>query len=596
MGSTVDRSNRQLTHGKYASTSPAFSPDGGQLAFTSARGEEAKSQVWLLSFQGGEARQLTTAKSGVNAFAWAPDGQRIAYTSSDTATAQEEADDKAKRDMQVLDTNFKYAHLYTIAIEPGPDRHRSVQRLTSGAFHVGSFDWSPDGKSLVFDHQVTPQVDHWPTTDISVVPARGGKIRSLHAGQGYDGKPVYSPDGKWIAFVSDGGAVRWASAMDVFLLSARGGKAKRLASTPNQDVGGIVGWSGSGGAVYVADNDHTVPRLFSVPVSGDPAAIVTPGSGSFNTFSISRDGGTLALVYQQPDKVGEVYVSPLDAFNMRQLSTVNAGYPDFTFGKTELIQWTSADGLEIEGLLTYPVNYRARRRYPLILYIHGGPSGGFTETFTAAMPYYTIQHLAQAGYAILRPNPRGSTGYGKEFRFANYNDWGVGDYQDLMAGVDRVIDMGVAHGGQLCVTGYSYGGYMTSWIVTQTSRFKAASIGAGVTNLTSFTGTADIPSFLPDYFGGEYWDRAEVFRQHSPMTHVKGVTTPTQVIHGEADIRVPMSQGLEFYTSLKRQGVATEMIVYPRARHRYLTWEPNHFVHFQNSILAWFDGQLGSRR
>ncbi len=207
------------------------------------------------------------------------------------------------------------------------------------------------------------------------------------------------------------------------------------------------------------------------------------------------------------------------------------------------MKWKSKDGKEIEGLLTYPINYQAGTKVPLILNIHGGPTGVFQQTFIGGRGSYPLATFASRGYAILRPNPRDSSGYGKDFRYANQKDWGGADYQDLMSGVDKVIEMGVADPNRLGVMGWSYGGFMTSWIVTQTKRFKAASAGAPVTNLMSFNGTADIPAFVPDYFGGQAWENVEIYQKHSPMFNVKGVTTPTLIQHGEADIRVPISQG-----------------------------------------------------
>ena len=256
-------------------------------------------------------------------------------------------------------------------------------------------------------------------------------------------------------------------------------------------------------------------------------------------------------------------------------------------GKTEVIRWKSKDGKEIEGLLTYPVNYKAGRKYPLILNIHGGPTGVFVQNFTAASGIYPIQAFAQQGYAVLRPNPRGSSGYGKDFRFANYNDWGFGDYEDDQAGVDNLIGMGIVHADSLVICGWSYGGYMTSFTVTKTDRFKAASVGAGVTNLMSFNGTADIPGFIPDYFGGEFWNRADVYAKHSAMFNIKNVKTPSQVIHGERDIRVPPSQGFEFYAAMKRLGVPTEMITYPRTPHG--PQEPKFIQDIGERMIAWFN-------
>jgi dipeptidyl aminopeptidase/acylaminoacyl peptidase len=257
-------------------------------------------------------------------------------------------------------------------------------------------------------------------------------------------------------------------------------------------------------------------------------------------------------------------------------------------GKSEVLSWKSSDGLDVEGLLTYPVGYQTGKRVPLLLVIHGGPAGVFTQSFLAgSRSVYPLAAFSSRGYAVLRVNPRGSSGYGQKFRYANMKDWGGGDYQDLMTGVDKVIQMGVADPERMGVMGWSYGGYMTSWIVTQTKRFKAASVGAGVTNLMSFIGTADIPAFIPDYFGGQPWENLDVYRSHSAMFNMKGVSTPTLVQHGEADERVPISQGYEFYNALKVLNVPTRMIVLPRMPHG--PNEPKMVLKASQTNLEWFE-------
>ena len=218
---------------------------------------------------------------------------------------------------------------------------------------------------------------------------------------------------------------------------------------------------------------------------------------------------------------------------------------------------------------------------------HGGPTGVYGRTFVAdPMRYGNTAVLAQEGFVMLRANPRGSSGYGKEFRFANYDDWGGGDYEDIMSGVDHLIEQGIVDPDRMGILGWSYGGYITSWMITQTDRFKAACVGAGVTNLMSFNGTSDIPTFIPDYFHGEYWDDLEPYRAHSAMFNVKGVKTPTLIQHGEKDARVPVSQGQELYNALKRQGVPTRMVIYPRQPHGI--GEPRLMMDVRNRSVEWF--------
>ena len=219
--------------------------------------------------------------------------------------------------------------------------------------------------------------------------------------------------------------------------------------------------------------------------------------------------------------------------------------------------------------------------------------GALAQTFDGSANLYPIAAFAARGYVILRANVRGSSGYGRAFRYANYGDWGGGDFRDLMSGVDHLIERGIAAPERMGIMGWSYGGFLTSWAITQTQRFRAASVGAGVTNLLSFTGTADIPGFLPDYFGGEFWNQFEPYTTHSAMFQIKGVTTPTLIQHGEKDERVPLSQGLELYNALKRQGCDTRLVIYPRTPHSIE--EPRLLLDCMQRNLDWFDQQLRSQ-
>ncbi len=591
VATTDGKQNSQFTFRDKSCSSPRFSPDGEYLAFLSPRLTDSKNQVWIMRVRGGEAERLTDAKSGVNDFQWSPDGKKIAFRMTNSPTDEEEKETKEKRDWKVVDKDFQYAHLYTIEIARGNKEHK-VKRLTAGDLHVTSFDWSPDGGTIVFSHQANPSDDTWPTTDISTVSSDSSAISSLVTWKGGDLDPRYSPDGKSIAFVSDGGEPRWAFQNDIYTVSVVGGTPKKFAETKDR-VPAILDWSPDGKFIFYFETERTSGRLWKLTVDGGLPTPITTGNGSYTSPSISADGKTAVWVFQNFELPPDVYASPLRSFKPLKLSNVNPDFVDHPMGKSELLTWKSNDGREIEGILTYPVLYDKGRRYPLILNIHGGPTGIFTQSFTGAGSVYPIQAFAQEGYLVLRPNPRGSRGYGKEFRFANYNDWGLGDYDDIIAGVEKVVQMGIAHADSLVVCGWSYGGYMTSFVVTKTNRFKAASVGAGVTNLMSFVGTSDIPGFLPDYFGGEYWNRIDTFMKHSAMFQVKNISVPTQIIHGEQDVRVPLSQGQELYVALKRLGIRTEMIVYPRTPHG--PQEPKFIADIGKRIIAWFNTSLGRR-
>jgi dipeptidyl aminopeptidase/acylaminoacyl peptidase len=592
MVSAEGKMNRQLTRGEKSSSSPSFSPDGRYLAFLSARSTDGFTQIYLLPLNGGEAEQITFGKSSVNAFAWSPDGSRIAFTMNDPETEEEAKSRRERRDWHVLDTGYKYSHLYTVTTDRDSQGRHAVKRLTSGAFHISGsdvpFDWSPDGKTIVFSHQADTTQDGWWTFDISSVPSDGGVVTELVSWKGMDFAPRYSPDGKWIAFLSDGSVPRWMRYFDVFIIPSRGGEPRKLAALPDVVPQLLIGWSADSRDVFVLEANHTSRRVFTHPVNGDAPQLITSGPGENTDVSLCRRGNVMAFVHQETENPPEIYLSGTTRYKPSRLTDVNAYLEKLPMGKTDVISWKSKDGLAIEGLLTYPVNYVKGRRCPLVLNCHGGPMSFFSQIYTGASTFYLIQPFAQEGYAILQPNPRGSAGYGRDFLLANYNDWGFGDYEDLMSGVDKVIEMGVAHSDSLCVMGWSYGGFMTSFIVTRTKRFKAASEGAGVTNLMSFTGATDIHTFLPDYFGGEFWDRLDTYMKHSAMFNIKGVTTPTQILHGELDKRVPYEQSQELYNALKRQGCPTEMVSYPRVPHNPSP-DPKYLIDIGNRQIEWFN-------
>jgi dipeptidyl aminopeptidase/acylaminoacyl peptidase len=286
----------------------------------------------------------------------------------------------------------------------------------------------------------------------------------------------------------------------------------------------------------------------------------------------------------------EAFVSSVDAVSPHPVTSINAGLPKSSLGETKVVRWTGPGAVTIEGLLTLPAAYLEGTRYPLLVITHGGPPSAFTQTFIGSPAHYPIAAFAERGYAVLRPNIRGSTGYGKDFRYANYADWGGQDFQDMMSGVDYLIDKGIGDPERLGVMGWSYGGYMTAWTVTQTKRFRAASIGAPITDLASLNGIADMTTFVPDYFHGEAWEKPEPYIQRSPLYQVKGVSTPVLLQHGAADTVCPLPQSKEFYDALVKMGVEVRMTIYPRSGH--IVRESKFVLHIMQENLDWFDQHL----
>ncbi len=580
----ADGSRRfQLTRGDKGAANPTFSPDGHWVFFTSDRA--GKSNIYRIAVAGGEAEMLTDFKGSMGNYQQSPDGKWIAFTGHEAPPDDEKAK-KEKRDFRVVDADPPSHSLYLIPVDTDSDGKRAQKKVFDAKYHVTNFDWSPDSKAIAFEHWPLPGADYWTKADIAEVEIENGKVTDLAKSGAAESQPVYSPDGRFVAFLRTSDPPHWPGDARIVLLTRKTGEARALPPTYDEQPN-LVGWASDSANILYSEAKRTRSALYEMPVDGPPKLLFEPAKGVIGNPVVNLTGTYVGLAREAADEKPEAYVMSVSNGAPVRVSRANVDLPNTPIGKTEAIRWKSKDGREVEGLLTYPFDYQPGQKYPFILNIHGGPAGQFSETFIGKPGVYPIATFASRGYAVLRPNPRGSSGYGKEFRYANVNDWGGKDYEDDQAGVDKVIEMGVADPDRMAIMGWSYGGYMTSWTITQTHRFKAAVIGAGVTDLWSFSGTADIPGFLPDYFGGEPWDQFENFQKHSPITYVKNVTTPTLLLHGEADERVPISQGFEYYHALKQQGVTTKMVTYPRTPHG--PREPKFQLDIMNRHLDWVD-------
>ena len=583
----ADGSGRmQLTRGDKSANAPAFSPDSAWVFFASDR--SGKRNVFRIPVDGGESEMLTSWTGTIGTFSISPNGKWIAFTGRE-ADNDEEPARKAKLDFRVIDDSPKNQSLWLVPVEPDVHGKRPAKKAAAGPYHVGAFDWSPDSRRIAYETRPTPDADDGRKADILEVEIETGRIRAVANTPATESSPRYSPDGRTLAFVRTSQTAKRIDGARIALVNLADLKSRDLPATPDETPN-LAGWVKD--RLYFSEGRGTRSVLYAMPVDGPPVVVFQPAKGTFGALvALNRTGTHAGLAMQASDEPVEAFVTESGSIQPVRVSAANTDLPKQPIGETRVIRWKSKDGKDVEGLLTLPVNYEKSKRYPLILNIHGGPAGAFGETFIGASGY-PIASFAARGWAVLRANPRGSTGYGLTFRSSNINDWGGGDFQDLMTGVDNVIQQGIADPDRLAVMGWSYGGYMTNWVITQTTRFKAAAAGAGLSNLISMWGTNDIPSTLDDYFEGAWYEQPERYIRMSPLAHIDKATTPTLILHGEADIRVPTTQGYEMYSGLKRKGVPAEMVVYPRTPHG--PQEPKFVLDIMRRHIDWVAKYIGN--
>lgn len=591
----ADRSRTfKLTNGPGRDDRPQWSPDGKTIAFFSDR--NGNSQVWLIHPFGGEARMQTTAESGVYSFHWSPDSKKIAFLQPDPDTEKEKREKKDSGDVMHVDRNMRMVHIHITDVHSGQSR-----RITKGNYSVDSFSWSPDSKAIAFSARPSPKVPDMFHADIYTVSIQDGQVHEIVDRAGADASPQWSPDGKTIAFVSQDGRTEWIVNWYICVVPAQGGDPKNISRQFDEFITSCT-WAPDSQSLYFRGNKGVTTQLYSVDLDKEKIQQISSGERVYRSFSFSLTGMEMAFLVSESETPSEVYFSPVKAFEPRRLTRTNPQIENIQLGKTDVIQWKSFDGLVIEGLLIKPVGFKTGKRYPLLTYVHGGPSAKFGKSFSPQIggsspvqgESYPLHVFSGEGFAILLPNPRGSYGYGEHFRMANVGDWGGGDYQDIMTGIDHVIEKGIADPNRLGIMGRSYGGYMTSWIITQTNRFRAASLGAGMSNLFSFYGQTDIPGYMEYYFNGSPWTATKEYEQRSPITYAMRVETPTLIEHGERDSRVPLSQAREFYRALKKKGVPVEFIIYPREGHsiRAPKFQRDMMTRNLNWFIHWLKKQL----
>jgi dipeptidyl aminopeptidase/acylaminoacyl peptidase len=553
----------RLTSNPKRDDHPRWSPEARRIAFLSERGAETtpNSQIWIIDPMGGEPVQLTSHKTSISRFEWSPDGRFIAFVA-------EEGRDKPKtKPPVVVDEDHQYAQLWVVNVAS-----QQIRQLTRGSRHIVDFNWSPDGSQIVFTARTTPKLMDSGATEVFVTPAGlqsapydTAQSRQITRGNGAENQPRFSPDGRWISYLAHADGDPYVGPERIHLVPVKGDEPLVLAKNFDGYISGYRWVFDSQRLIFLAASGVNA-HLYTMHIGEQSPTVMTRNDGVTTGFSMTIDGMNIAYIHEHPRMPSEVAL--LNARNMIPilLTRLNPQIESLALGLVESVKWKSNDGTDIEGLLVYPVGYQTGRRAPLLTYIHGGPEGAYAKGFNASWSAFP-QVYAGAGYAVFMPNFRGSSNYGAKFAQSNAKLVGKVDYEDILSGIDHLIKTGIADENRLAIAGWSYGGYMSAWIIGRTNRFKCAAYGAGLSNAVSYWGTADIVHQRERLHGGTPWDARRMFDEQSPLTYLTNVKTPALIFHGEKDERVPLGQSQETYRTLKRLGVKTQLVVYPDQGH-----------------------------
>lgn len=582
---------RQLTFGKEGQSSPRWSPDGSHIAFLARRGDQEARQIHLLPTGGGEARPLTEHETSVGSIQWSPDGAFIYFTADDPLTDEEKKKQELGDDVYAFDENYQQGHVWKVNVETGEE-----SRITEGDFSVWSYALSRDGTRVALTRAPSPLLNDIQKVEVWVMDADGSDWARLTNDTVPQYDPQLSPDNGTVLFTADSNQDFDFYYNDkIFLVPATGGDLEVLLPDFGGEITGAM-WSGDGNSIYFTANTGVRHELFRARVRSREITQLTQGDHALGSVSYNPSNGHAVFGVQHRTNAGDLWLMDVDGGGDPWQVTHVYDYLDETFllPRQEAVQWAGEDGVTVEGLLFYPLDYQEGRRYPLIVQTHGGPAASDKFQFGYSSNY--IQVLAANGYFVFKPNYRGSTGYGDPFLRNMVGHYFDQAHKDVMTGVDYLIDRGLVDGDRMGKMGWSGGGHMTNKIVTYTDRFKAASSGAGAANWVSMYAQSDVRVYRTPWFGANPWEEnapIDTYWEHSPLKYISNVTTPTLVLVGEEDLRVPMPQSVEMYRGLKANGVPTHLYVAPRQPHGWQ--ELYHRLFKANVEMDWWERWIMDR-
>jgi dipeptidyl aminopeptidase/acylaminoacyl peptidase len=593
------RETARLTSGKDSESTPRWSPDGRYLAFLSSRRDENEtSQLWLLPRGGGEAEKITELPGGVEDFDWAPDSRRLALVVSDPEPEESDkagAGKKPKKPIVIDRFQFKvdvygYLDARHDHIQVLDRETRKLDVLTSGPYDDGLPSWSPDGKTIAFVSKRGPDPDRTDNWDVFAVDAHPGAApRRLTTFEGADNEPdwesrlAWSPDGKWIAYLQGGpDKLIYYGLHRLAVVPAAGGGERVLTKDLDQNVASPRFTPDGKAILFLLEEDQAV-HLARIPFGGGTIERLVDGRRVVSSFTTSADG-RIAVLAGDAKTPAEVFAA--EKAGLRDLTRQNADWiAQLRLGAVEETKFQSKDGTEIHGFVVKPPDYQPGKKYPAVLRIHGGPVGQFEDSFEEEWQWF-----AANGYVVVAANPRGSSGRGEKFQAAIYADWGHRDVEDVLAAVDDAVARGLADPDRLVVGGWSYGGMMTNYVIASTTRFRAATSGAGSSNALAEYGTDQYVREYEQELGTPWKSIDNYLKVSFPFLHADRITTPTLFLCGDADFNMPLLNSEQMYQALKSLGVPTELIIYPGQYHGIR--KPSFQRDRLERYVAWYDRYL----